>query len=327
MTARPIPDKSDPAYMISSVGEDRKSLKYHFREGARPLSKDFATLIDSMVNKHDDGFRKDSKNGLTISSAEGNSALLSFARGLSGDPSWKIAFTKEKEQSIGVNYLAQLGDKNDIPIITIDATKGSKRGRHLEPGIGINRDTAEYALDVNGAVRTQGRYGTEPGEPILANGKWHAITEDLYGCNVLEVVAGVGGGPQQGRYALIRAIVINAYGPRRGWFREWLYRWLISDPTIRCQSTVYQNRTDRLELRWARVKDSTKQSHAARGDARSDKDHSADEKNWVRPYRLEIRTRSSYGENPKSKDDSKNYKIQCHLTQLWGDPFMSGSRK
>jgi len=46
---------------------DRISLKDFFKNGTIPNEKHFSFLIDSMINKQDDGFNKDSENGLILS--------------------------------------------------------------------------------------------------------------------------------------------------------------------------------------------------------------------------------------------------------------------
>ena len=45
---------------------DRNTLKNYFKKGRLPSSVHFADLIDSMVNKIDDGFNKQPDTGLEL---------------------------------------------------------------------------------------------------------------------------------------------------------------------------------------------------------------------------------------------------------------------
>jgi hypothetical protein len=156
--------------------------------------------------------------------------------------------------------------------------------------VGINTAAPRHTLDVAGIVGSTGRAGTWPlpeGKELRADGEWHALTEPLSGCQGFEVVAGVGR-PGFGRYAMMRAVALNAHHPPRGWFD-----WLTGRNRIRAQHAWYGKRCDRLELSWI-----------------SEPGSSTD-------YRLSIRTRCNY---------EADAVIQAHVTRLWFDPTMSGRK-
>jgi hypothetical protein len=123
--------------------------------------------------------------------------------------------------------------------------------------------------------------------PVLADGEWHYITDPLEGCQGFEVMAGVGGAPRSGRYALLHAIALSTFNPARGWF-SFLRR---DRKKIRTTEAYFSGRCDRLELRWL----------GTSGDGAL--------------YRLAIRSRCHYG---------AGVKIQFHITQLWFDAHMRG---
>jgi DNA-binding transcriptional regulator YhcF (GntR family) len=47
--------------------KNRETLKNYFKKGSLPSEKEFANLIDSMLNTIDDGFEKTEDEGLKIS--------------------------------------------------------------------------------------------------------------------------------------------------------------------------------------------------------------------------------------------------------------------
>jgi hypothetical protein len=141
---------------------------------------------------------------------------------------------------------------------------------------------------VDGSVRSRDREGVVPEgvdvEEVRADGEWHPITGTLEGLQALEVVAGVGGVQGSGQYALVHAIALNAYQPRR-WFQNLFLR---KNP-IRAQRAWHRARADRLQLRW-------------RGDSSG--------------YHLEIRTGRAYG----SPGGGGPPRIMFHVTRLWDHP-------
>jgi len=279
--------------------KSRQTLKNYFRAGALPEERHFHDLVDSTLNMEDEGFNKTPEDGLHVctragASGDAGQSLVSFFR--EGQEArgalWRMRFdrgfdalqfvqpsrTDDAPAEAGEGGASEGGAPEIPPLLT------------LAPGgrIGVNRARPEADLDVGGAVRSRERQGVVPdgidAAEVRADGEWHPITGTLEGLQALEVVAGVGGVPGSGQYALVHATCLNAYQPRR-WFQNLFRR---KNP-IRAQHAWHRSRADRLQLRW-----------------RGDRDG----------YRLEIRTGRAYG----SPGGGGPPRIIFHITRLWDHP-------
>lgn len=278
---------------------NRETLRNFFRRGALPTEESFFDLIDSTLNLNDEGFNKTERNGLEIQSQPLRPSLMSFFRaGDAGDPVWRLALDEVDrrrllfwdEQTPGAGAPLLPGAPPAEPTLALGPG----------PRVGVNTDTPERELDVNGTIRSPAREGVvpirAPGEdgkplpPVLADGEWHVIAGPFDGCHALEVVVGVGV-KRTGRYGLLHAIAINTYNPT-GFFFDFFRR----KRPIRITQGYYRYRSDRLALRWAR----------ARGE---------------KGYCLEVRSRRDYGTTPSGE----RVRIGYHVTELWSDWDMSGS--
>jgi hypothetical protein len=255
---------------------NRSTLRNFFADGQRPSGRHFGCLIDSMLNMVDEGFSKTPQEGLKITSAVTQKTLLSFYRDNQQQRLWSVGFSEQADR------LEFTHDAAPEPTIALDMRQGDDGT--VESRVGINTGKPQHALQVDGVVCMQGRMGglAVPGTP-LADGEWHDVTGELTGCQAFELMAGAGreGG---GRFALVHAVAMSAYNPAPSWLDR-----LSRRQPIRQQHAWYGKRCDRLELRW----------HGDGG--RHGK------------YRLQIRTRCSYGEGVP---------LHVRLTQLWFDPTM-----
>lgn len=275
--------------------QDRKTLKNYFSAGSLPASQHYRDLIDSMVTWKDDGFDKSREEGWRMAATE-TGALASYYKGVGEpEPDWTLALDKSNGT---LNFKRQI-DGQQMPGVAMNPD-----GR-----IGIGNEEPEWRLDVEGIVRMRGRIGfprPDGVRTVPADGEWHDITEVLDGCHAIEVMAGVGGERYKGHYAMIHATALNAYNPRN-WFLNWLFR----RKYIRKQTAVFGSYADRLRLRWETVTDANtlakaNEGAAGRGDGK-----------FYRPYRLQIKTSTNYGEK---------FKIRFYTTRLWFDSIMEGSR-
>ncbi|RZL31633.1 MAG: hypothetical protein EOP35_21620 [Rubrivivax sp.] len=259
---------------------NRATLKQFFEEGRRPTSDHFGDLIDSILNMSDEGFRKTPEHGFEVTSDE---ALLSFYREQgSQDPIWSVGFGGDNNKLL-VRAGDGGGEKPPPPVLALD----------IGGQVGIGTDQPTVALDVRGVIASHGRQGelrrhTPEGEPLLADGRWRALTPPLKGCQAFEVTAGAGL-PEAGRFALMHAVAMNTYNPQRGWL-DFLSR----RNRIRSQHAWYGQRCDRLELRW--------QGGSGK--------HGS--------YVLEVRTQCDYG---------GDCLIQASVTSLWSNTFMTGAAR
>jgi len=272
--------------------QNRATLRRLFREGALPTGEDYSLLIESMVNRADDGFDKPDDDGLKLTSAGVEPSLISFYRGAgSREASWSIRHGKE-EGALAFQRGPAVADA-DRPISDDEGPlappeDGPALTLSADNRVGVGVEEPQWPLDVRGVVRMEGRIGqpTAQYETIPADGKWHPIATGLTGCNSLEVVAGVGGVKHRGRYALLHAIAMNAYNPG-----NWLLNFVFRRRRIRCTNAVFGSFTDRIRLRW-------------RG---------TDYYN----YSLELKTNAKYGEGVK---------VRYYITRLWFDNDMTESR-
>ena len=143
-------------------GRDRKTLRNYFRSGSLPTAEHFGELIDSTVNKVDDGFDKTPADGLKVAWLSAPN-FLSFYRGdVFGGAVWRVAHDPDRDD------LLVRKDNADAPSLAIGGE-----------AVGVRRASPRAALDVGGVVRAEGRAGDDAFGGVLANGAWHPVTDWL----------------------------------------------------------------------------------------------------------------------------------------------------
>ncbi|MFT5834020.1 MAG: hypothetical protein ACI97N_001651 [Cognaticolwellia sp.] len=213
--------------------QDRDTLKNYFKHGSVPSEVHFQDLIDSLVNKVDDGLDKDLANGLQLSPRGTSKKVISFFENIKDkSTSWSVALNPDP-RSKGLGFS--------------DGTK--KEGEALahfplylkkEAGIGVGTTNPNYAMDVNGLVGMHGRIGTFAKGSIPADGKWHDVIADLDQVHAFEIMALANGKKHEGKYAMTHAIAMAAYGGT--WSRKKIkqtkvyYRWFWNAIKIRWKS-------------------------------------------------------------------------------------------
>jgi hypothetical protein len=220
---------------------DRPTLKKFFRNGALPTSEHYADLIDSVVNRIDDGFDKTERDGLRIASLGASPTLVSLYNGAgAAEAAWAIRHGRTP----GTLHFLRGAEGPDAAADAAACPPGLALSRAGQLGISVA--DPDWRLDVDGVARMRGRIGFPGPEAVVpADGRWHDITGSLTGCQALEVVAGAGGAPGRGRYALTHAIALNAYNPRNP-----VLNWLFGRRSIRRTGAVFGSYADRLRLRW-----------------------------------------------------------------------------
>ncbi|MCF7483156.1 hypothetical protein L3V31_15695 [Vibrio sp. J1-1] len=260
---------------------NRSTLKNFFQPGNMPSAEHFADLIDSCVNQVEDGFEKPPATGLQLTALDQEHLLSFYQQSDRNTALWHVGLAaKTTNLHFKANPLTNAtdSDEGDAPETNLTLTPSGN--------VGIKTETPEHELDVKGTVSSQGRRGAVTVDALIpADGKWHDITETLEGCQMLEVVAGIGI-RHTGRYAMLHAIAINTCAPN-----HWWWQWRRKNP-IKAQHAFFRSPADKLKLRWL---------------------HET-EKGTKRPYRLQIRTNTSYGDN--------RY-IRYHITKLWDDDYMT----
>lgn len=286
--------------------QDRPTLKSFFRSGALPSEKEYSDFIDSTVNMTEDGFAKTDEDGLQIPSKGGSLRIVSLYQGIgTPKPNWVLDHGKKVEGALhirpdlGKHALTSAEDDPKRPT-PADGKQPADEAELFAPNLTLTRDgrmgvsteDPAWRLDVGGVARMKGRVGVTSHEIpyVKANGKWHAITQPLTGCHILEVVAGAGGKRNDGRYSLLHAVAMNAYHPRNPLLNWWFRR-----RSIKAQRAVYGSFSHRLRLRWVADKD-------------------------PHTYRLEICTNA----NLNRRLEDTQY-IRYSITRLWFDTDMAGA--
>lgn len=308
---------------IAPQARNRATLREYFASGGRPTGAEFAELIESMLNMKDEGFAKTPDEGLKVTSAVNEPALLTFFRKEHGDHGlWSLRYggpgdpRSEDRSPVG----GDRGKRNPLAVLPLPQGEGGARldpgslskvapliALHEEGRVSVGKHTADHMLDVQGMVAARGRVGTYPvpdETAVRADGEWKAVTGTLFGCAALEIVASVGD-PNTGHHATMHAVALNAYNPTftglLGWLAlrkpfAWIDRRFNRRKRIRSQHAWFGERCDRLELQWALP---------VQKEGAPPRPYLAGE---PRPYQLQIRTRCRYQGTPR---------IHVHITQLW----------
>ncbi len=185
--------------------KDRKTLKNLFKNGSMPTESSFEDIIDSGVNKIDDGFSKSMKEGLMLSPTGSSNALISFFKKLTDyAPQWSIALKDSKGNTNTekrLNFVKQEIGEEEAPTVL-----------SLGNDVGIHTEEPCYPLEVAGFVGMKGRVGTAMARDTApADGNWHTIVDQLNHCTAFEVVARAGA-YKTGVHAIVHAIATSAYG-------------------------------------------------------------------------------------------------------------------
>lgn len=261
----------DPNGVNKSHG--RAELKKFFLNGSIPSENHFECLIESTINKIDDGFYKDDV-GLHLSpSPEDNRLITLYNNADASTPFFSIGYNGQDEASMQFKPCVDTAEGNmaDEKVAAENSFFFHHGGRL---GIGT-KSSGLYGLQVRGYAAMEGRIGSYGSGTVAADGKWHELPglQHLNNCNAFEIVARVGK-KGTGKFAILHAIALCAYGPSGG--------------KIKKTSTCFGFYWNKLSLRW-------------RGDKHS--------------YRLEICSKSHYGQD----SDGKDIPIYYHVTKLWED--------
>lgn len=205
---------------------NRQNLKSIFSNGQRPTEGSFSKLIDSSVNKVDDGISKDMKNGLILApEGKESSRVLSFFEDIQNEqPDWTVEMNPQDKPGFAVN---EPDGENEAQTRLF-----FKKGGNL----GIETLTPRCTIEVNGIIGANARIGTHKLGTVPADGKWHNILSDLNGCSGFEIVAQVGK-EKTGKYALVHANALTTFGRSRS--------------RIRCTQAHYGFFWNKIALRWS----------------------------------------------------------------------------
>lgn len=191
----------------------REELKKYFRNGNIPSENDFGFLIESMINKQDDGISKDEIDGLLIYKSELSKKLLTFFNHIDETQPFFLIEKDDKDiSSLRFRSCNNPEETNNEEENSFFFHEGGKLG------IG-KRSNENYKLDVKGFVGMEGRIGTYKSGSVWADGRWHSIIKDLDNCQAFEIVARAGA-KGKGKFAMMHAIALSTYGRSRSKIRK-----------------------------------------------------------------------------------------------------------
>ena len=179
--------------------KNTETLKNYFKKGGVISEKHFTDMIDSSMNKIDDGIDISSEHGLKINPSGIFTRLISFFRNKS---------QKEPDYSVNSNY-------NNIEGVSINNNDNKTVLKIKKDNVGINTDNPIYDLDVNGTISAKSIIGNFSKGTVPADGKWHKILENLDGISAFEVIAHASGSVNSGYYSISHVIALSTFGGSR----------------------------------------------------------------------------------------------------------------
>jgi hypothetical protein len=210
---------------------DRISLKEFFKNGTIPNEKHFSFLIDSVINKQDDGLNKDSENGLILSTTGISNKMLTFFKKVDDlDPFFFIEVDETGSYSLKLKPNLNLPDEElDDKAFYFDEDGSFGIGKRREEGIKLN---------VGGFASSEGRTGSYRKGTVPADGKWHPILADLNNCHAFEIIARTGK-KTTGRFSILHATALSTFGR--------------SHSKIRKTTAYYGSWLNKLNIRWKSI--------------------------------------------------------------------------
>jgi len=231
--------------------DNRETLKNYFKNGTRPSEENFGSLIDSMINKADDGISKNLDDGLILApEGESSNRTLSFFNKIGSEhPNWSIELMQGEGAGLAI---AQPTGYEDEP----DQTRMffNQNGK-----IGVHTTEPETDFEVDGTLGVKSRVGTYKLSTVSANGQWHTVVDKLDGLNGYEVVAQVGL-KDSGKHALLHAIALGTFGQFRIrrtqswwgflWWNRLAIRWEGSRNNYRLQLKTRSNYGKDVQIKY-----------------------------------------------------------------------------
>lgn len=211
---------------------NRESLKGLFKKGKFPSEQSFTHLIDSSINKLDDGISKTPDDGLQLAPQGSFDRVLSvFERMDQDQPAWQLKFLRDANAK-GLSFDKVEKDENNEPI-------SESRFFLADDGrIGIKTTDPFTPFHIKTTAGIQSRIGTHCYGKVPGDGEWHTIIGGLTGVQCLEVVARIDGPFGHGKYAITHAVALSSFGGKHARNR------------IKQTRSYYGWFWNRIELKW-----------------------------------------------------------------------------
>lgn len=211
---------------------NRDALKQLFQKGKTPSENHFAHLIDSSLNKMEDGIGKTPAEGLQLSPQGSFDQVLSVYERMDLPlPSWQIKLMRQNHaQGLSFDKIEKDEDNKTESESRLFLANNGKIGLHT---------TQPWApFHVNATAGLKARVGTHTYGQVAGDGEWHSILCNLSGICSFEVVARIEGPPGRGKYAITHAIALRTFGGK------------LSRSKIPQTRAYYGWFWNRIELRW-----------------------------------------------------------------------------
>lgn len=187
----------------------RQRLLAYFKNGKIPSEEHYSDLINSMVHKDDDGFSKDTENGLKIYSDDDSNSLVSFYKNINAiDPFFVIGKDKADPDCLKFESFEQTDPDTESDSAAVFF--------HTDGKVGIGKKCDDqYKVEVDGFLGMQGRIGTYKSGTVPADGTWKTIVPNLSNGQAFEVVARAGK-KGTGKFVIMHAMALSVFGPKGG---------------------------------------------------------------------------------------------------------------
>lgn len=190
--------------------EGRAQLRKKF-EAANIGYESYRALIDSTINRKDDGIDIDERDGLRLAPGSDAGRLLSLFGDRTGTSAeWFIRLNPENTK--GLDISSEL-TKGRTLFLTVEEEFIDDELQH-EVRVGIGTIKPQFTLDVEGTVAMRARVGTFKADTVPADKQWHTILSDADGlndCQAYEIFAHIYDGKTE-RYSLTHAVILIAKG-------------------------------------------------------------------------------------------------------------------
>lgn len=213
---------------------DRTSLKSFFGKGSLPTQVHFEYLIDSSINKLEDGINRTDKDGLQLSPTGQSNHVISFLKDpVAEHPTWQISLLND-ENGTGLSF-DNVTEDGDGKVKNVPRLFLGENGK-----IGVNTTNPRTDLQVNGTIGANARIGTYKIGAVLGNGEWHEILSGLDRPQAFELLARIDGPKGRGKYAMTHAIILLPYGKSRYRIKQTraYFGWFWNRIELRCSGKV-----------------------------------------------------------------------------------------
>lgn len=217
---------------------NRQDLKSFFRKGQTPSQVHFEYLIDSMVNKIDDGFAKSDDDGLRLAPTGEDQKVMSIFKNQSDPkPDWQLTL-KNDDKGNGTLSFDHLGEDDSGKPVKKSSLVLADDGQ-----VGIGTNNPRTTLEIGGVLGIRTRVGTFKVGQVPGDGHWHKIVEGLNDMHAFEIVARIDGPDKRGKYAFAHALAIGAFGGGNNKIRSVCahYGWFWNRIEFRWQGTAARN--------------------------------------------------------------------------------------